>query len=532
MERPAKPRLITSNVLSQSRDSPTYSHRSSHERSPQTQEDLASPSVRGLQRPPQADAIVKRNPSQTAWQVQGDQTTMVHGLHGNSHSLHPRQTILPSSVQDAPSIVFEQAVDSTVSIRMPTQDIRQGLLELPGEDYPTPNYSRVETPPLTRTHSSVAPPLSDASESRERELWRSPVELQDHELALFKTFVEDLSGWLDLFDEKHHFCVDIPQLALTNMGLMRAILAFSARHAAIVHGGSQSFPIDSTAAFQYYSEALNHLQRNMQYASYQKSPDIIATSLIVSAYEMIDGAGKSWDRHLKGVCYMHQAQSNDGASGGMGQAMWWAWVLQDVWAAFRERRGTFGSWTPKKAYIELEPIGVARRAIWLLAQVIDFTSDEEEAPGEADHQSRADRAMNLTAMLDEWERSLPKCFHPLPRRTASSYSFTPLWINPQVFGELARFSKFSRTPVADLFFSFLFYRSGNSDAPPRPHHPLGPPASQQHVHGPREHPGADGAVYRRGVRNCDDYHGEIGLHHLDAVPVRNRVLRPGRQEAG
>lgn len=434
MERPPKPHVLATNTLGRVREGSAGSRHSSHERSPHPQEHNGPhTATTQLRNASPLSAYVKQSSPTISWQALPEQIPLPAGLPNNARFLHPRPGIRSNSTQEG-GLSLEQQLETTGSGRLQRQESRQTFLDAHNGDYPTPNYSRIDTPPLTSTHISHQRPASATSERRERDVWQASVKLQNHEFTLFRTFVEDLSGWLDLFDEKHHFCVDVPQLSLTNPGLMKAILAFSARHASIVRARGPNIPIDSTASFQYYSEALNYLQRNMQYESYTKSPDIIATSLIVSAYEMIDGAGKSWERHLKGVSYMHQSQNNSGGSGGIGQAMWWAWVLQDVWAAFRERRRTLGQWAPTKRYDDSEPYGIARRAIWLLAQVVNFTSDEEKASEHANQQSRTDQAINLMALLDEWEHSLPKCFQPLPRQTGSNFSFQPLWINPPVFG--------------------------------------------------------------------------------------------------
>lgn len=207
-------------------------------------------------------------------------------------------------------------------------------------NYPTPLH--LNTPHLSYAHS-LAPtstPRSSVPTGDEKELWQSPTCLLDHEVPLFRMFVDDLSQWLDLFDPMKHFSTLVPQLAMNNEGILKAILALAARHSSLKQN-AQGVHLDRTAAVQYYFETLQYLQRAMKYESYTKSLEILATALIVSTYEMIDGAGKSWERHLKGVFWIQRSQDNDGESGGLRQAVWWAWIRQDIWAAFREKRKCF-----------------------------------------------------------------------------------------------------------------------------------------------------------------------------------------------
>lgn len=67
----------------------------------------------------------------------------------------------------------------------------------------------------------------------------------------------------------------------------------------------------------------------MQFTSYKNSLELLATVLVVSTYEMIDGAGQgNWERHLKGVFWIQRSREINGESGGLQQAIWWSWLRQ------------------------------------------------------------------------------------------------------------------------------------------------------------------------------------------------------------
>jgi hypothetical protein len=125
---------------------------------------------------------------------------------------------------------------------------------------------------------------------------------------------------------------------------MKAILALSAQHlsrqSSMINNGHFA-PVDPNLPVQYYYETLHYVQTALQYDTYAHSEEILATALVISTYEMLDESDSGWQRHLKGVFWIQRSQDVNGASGGIRQAVWWAWLRQDIWAAFRERRRCF-----------------------------------------------------------------------------------------------------------------------------------------------------------------------------------------------
>lgn len=289
------------------------------------------------------------------------------------------------------------------------------------------------TPRLSATPGPVPESPADLAE---RKHWQRNVTLHDDEIPIFRHFVENLSFWLDLFDPLKHFSAFVPQLAMNNEGLMKSILALSSRHLSI-KPGNHGETMDRTAAVQYYSETLQYLQGAMRYESFNRSLELLATALIVSKYEMIDGAGSGWERHLKGVFWIQRSQDINGQTGGLKQAVWWSWLRQDVWAAFRERRRCFSFYKPTRPYQLMDHYDMASRAVYLLAQAVNYASEEETKMGEANLQLRIERADTLLRMLEEWCVNLTLHFNPLPLSSAeieNSGPFKPIWINPPGFG--------------------------------------------------------------------------------------------------
>ncbi|KAK8209425.1 hypothetical protein IWZ01DRAFT_318041 [Phyllosticta capitalensis] len=297
-----------------------------------------------------------------------------------------------------------------------------------------------------RYPSTPGPSAENPQNAAERQHWQSSVVLSDHELPIFKHFVECLSIWLDLFDPLRHFSTYVPQLAMKNEGLMKAILALSSRHLSI-RASSAEGSLDRTAAVQYYAESLQYLQGAMRYDSFNRSLELLATAITISTYEMIDGAGSGWERHLKGVFWIQRSQDINGQSGGLKQAVWWCWLRQDVWAAFRERRRCFSFYKPTRPYQLMDHFDIASRAIYLLAQCVNYASEEETKMGEVNLQLRIERAGTLFNMLDEWRANLTVHFNPLPLMgavTETAGPFKPIWINPPAFAAAVQMHNFAR----------------------------------------------------------------------------------------
>ncbi|KOC16472.1 hypothetical protein AFLA70_203g001911 [Aspergillus flavus AF70] len=279
----------------------------------------------------------------------------------------------------------------------------------------------------------------------------APIQLSEQEFRLFTHFVQTFSGWLDFFDSSQQFCSVVPHLALRNTGLMKALLALSARHLTLLRetpgdrrDSDSSYSIDRNVAVRYYYETLHYLNKAMRYQSYAGSQELIATALLISTYEMIDGSNRDWERHLKGVFWIQRYQNNHGECGGLRQAVWWAWLRQDVWVAMRERRRVFSFWRPQKHVSVLTIPELTTRAIYLLAQCVNYASREESES--TDLEQRLGRGNELLYMLQEWQDCLPREFSPLPVPSSSDV-FPPIWVNPPPCAAALQFHSLARIIV-------------------------------------------------------------------------------------
>ncbi|KAK7959330.1 uncharacterized protein PG986_004184, partial [Apiospora aurea] len=295
----------------------------------------------------------------------------------------------------------------------------------------------------------------------ERHAWSldQDIRLTSEEAYLFRVFAERASQWLDLFDPHKHFSTHAIRLALRNVGLCKAILALCARHratslqaagrAAAAHPPSpESDP--SSMAVQYYYETLHYLQIALQYESYTHSEELLATALVISTYEMLDSSKSNWKRHLKGVFWIQRSQNVNGVSGGLRQSVWWAWLRQDIWAAFRERRRCFSFWRPLVDYPDLTQEELANRIVYLLSQTVNYCAKSDSGSsssgsGDNSAQKRAYLGEALLSELERWKMHLGPSFQPLPTAPVDPQSvFTPIWIHPPRFAVSMQIYNFIR----------------------------------------------------------------------------------------
>ncbi|KAJ5187256.1 hypothetical protein N7449_010250 [Penicillium cf. viridicatum] len=261
--------------------------------------------------------------------------------------------------------------------------------------------------------------FTESSALTEGQGWQSqkPIDLLPAEQTLFEHFVHQVSP------------------LLRNAGLLNAVLALSFRHLALnLSLDDQNITSKPEEALQYYYQTLHYVGRAMQSSAYKISLELLSTALIISTYEMLDNSTDDWERHLEGVFLIQRSQTIHGETGGLKSAVWWAWLCQDIWAAFREKRKTLTFWVPQKPLSVLLPHELATRSIYIAAKVVSYCATETT---QENIQHQINEAMRLRSMLEDWQRHLTVEFSPLPIRSREASScFQPVWISPPAFGML------------------------------------------------------------------------------------------------
>nr|RBQ84580.1 hypothetical protein FVER53263_12845 [Fusarium verticillioides] len=218
----------------------------------------------------------------------------------------------------------------------------------------------IDTQPPTRNAVN-----NHAANSSEESLWQASesISLLDREQTLFQNFLHRICSWLDLFDPARTFSTRVPHLAVRNAGLLNAILALSCYHQSLDETIPSNHRPSQNTALQYYYQTLHYVQKAMRYSTYQNSQQLMATTLMVSTYEMLRGSRKDWQQHLQGVFWILRSRQIEVETSSLESTTWWAWLRQDIWVAFREKRRTYSTWMPKKGYTDLDSHELASRAV-------------------------------------------------------------------------------------------------------------------------------------------------------------------------
>ncbi|ENH62898.1 Transcriptional regulatory protein moc3 [Fusarium oxysporum f. sp. cubense race 1] len=316
------------------------------------------------------------------------------------------------------------------------------------------------------------------------------IELSPADLGFFRYYTEIVGPILDLFDQERHFTNVVPHLALRNSGLLKAILAVAAKHMSLgvkvrqpqSHGGNSSesnssspeattsggqppeqSKIPAHMATQYYYETLQYLSQTLLYPSYAESHEILATAIMISTYEMFDAGGTStsgnWERHLRGAFWIQRSQDNDGESiDGLRRAVWWAWLRQDIWAAFRAGRPTLTIWRPKKRLEDLDSDELATRMVYICAKCVEFAALDKTSPSQ-DIQQKIEHGNRLLQALENWYRILPCSYKPVvvttehdtmsraPSTSKSQTRFRSVWFHPPNHAGAMQMYHFSKAIV-------------------------------------------------------------------------------------
>ncbi|KAF2734816.1 hypothetical protein EJ04DRAFT_436412 [Polyplosphaeria fusca] len=302
------------------------------------------------------------------------------------------------------------------------------------------------------------------------------IQLSSSDLVYLKRYVSAVGPILDLFDPQQHFSRVVPHLALYNTGLLKSLLAVGASHMALdspeeltqnpssvsastppgsTHSNS-SLPPARVAAEQYYYETLHYLAQTLLYASYSTSHEILATAIMISTYEMFGSFNardnSDWAKHLRGTFWIQRSQDNDGETeDGLRRAVWWAWLRQDIWAAFREGRPTMTIWQPKEPLSSLSSDELATRILYLTAKCVQFAA----SPKEGDITGYLYAGERLLQALQQWRDILPSSFEaisvtesqPISDTPDDTAAFQPIWIHPPSHAAATQMFHFARIIV-------------------------------------------------------------------------------------
>lgn len=268
-----------------------------------------------------------------------------------------------------------------------------------------------------------------------------PSELsKEDEYLLWKNWLDEISPWLDKFDNEHHFQYTLPIMARSHDHLRYSMLALSARQLELKHS---ELPIERSLLL--YHQAIHLLLPQLP----TRSTAVIASCVVLCVLEMLSCAPKAWQRHLDGCASLMQAVGINGFVGGVEQALFWCFARMDVCGGLISSTKTLipiSRWVPG---VDLDnDISLfqsttayntyANHAVYLLAQVLDLVAPfhllgraarTRNSPGD---RVFADRWLKLWRYVCDWEAKRPETMKPIMSTALSSISPFPtvLYSNP------------------------------------------------------------------------------------------------------
>ncbi|OOF94921.1 hypothetical protein ASPCADRAFT_6592 [Aspergillus carbonarius ITEM 5010] len=203
--------------------------------------------------------------------------------------------------------------------------------------------------------------------------------------------------------------------------LLHSCLAASAKQLSRVppHGNTS---VQEKYSFFYYQQALREMGTFLVEPHYSGSDELLASSIILSTYEIIDVAGESFGSHLKGIASLIQSHGIHGDETGIRGATYWTWYRHEVWAAFQSGRPMFLDeryWQPRllASFAHISMREIANRVLFIFGQCITHsvlrskTNHSDNRPhAQTISPSELDRA------LEDWKEKLPPSMMPFCSR--------------------------------------------------------------------------------------------------------------------
>ncbi|KAL4975955.1 hypothetical protein BDW66DRAFT_61620 [Aspergillus desertorum] len=280
---------------------------------------------------------------------------------------------------------YSTSTSTIPSIPSPTR------LSLPGE-------MRRFSHPRTLSLDSLLPP----------DFIRDNPKLADfNEAFLLRHFQRTLGPWLDSCDHKRQFSIDVVERAPSYPLLLYACLATAARHLS-----QTTNLVPPNTADEYHEKCIAILLPGLANWESGIGLDILlASTVILRFFEQISSHAPSNDsqRHLLAGSVYISSHVDCAVSGGLAEASFWIFVMQDIQfalasqnplrlelSAFDEKLQLM--WANRETQTDRN---WAHRAVWLLAEAINYCYGVHDPQGSA-----AERSI-LKHRINAWEARKP-----------------------------------------------------------------------------------------------------------------------------
>ncbi|UPX18534.1 uncharacterized protein EKO05_0008831 [Ascochyta rabiei] len=268
----------------------------------------------------------------------------------------------------------------------------------------------------------------------------------EDEYALLENWVEELSPWLDKFDDQRHFQHTLPIMARSHAHLRFSILATSARQLERKERNSHT-----ERSLALYQKAIQLVLPEL----HTRSTPVIASCVVLCVLEMQSSSPKAWRQHLDGCAHLIQASGINGFSGGVKQALFWCFARMDVCGGLITSMSTLIPMTHWASGLTLDDdTNLFRKtsgfstyacyAVYLCGHVLDLSTQKLQLAShvgvspntsiessERTSLSYSARWTELWGYIDDWYRHRPDEMQPIASVLTESCPFPKiLYSNP------------------------------------------------------------------------------------------------------
>ncbi|KAF2787521.1 hypothetical protein K505DRAFT_411392 [Melanomma pulvis-pyrius CBS 109.77] len=259
----------------------------------------------------------------------------------------------------------------------------------------------------------------------------NPIQLSYVEAELVHHYAEHLGRWLDCTDASRQFTLRIPVLVKHCPILLRAVVAFAAKHRQ-----------DSKTADLAYQRCIALLIERLSLNSAMHDESLLCAIVILRFYDQLNVppvTGSDWEINLSGTSAILRASQHhtvDLSAPTLRDAAFWVYVRQCLYSASVNQQPPNIDFNlqlhpipappadPSPASTLTRETAWANKMTWICACIVQYAFDGVEV----EPASRVRQSQALSNALEEWKNERPSTFNPIWQAPARDVSVFPeIW---------------------------------------------------------------------------------------------------------
>ncbi|KAL4864006.1 hypothetical protein BDV12DRAFT_176845 [Aspergillus spectabilis] len=251
----------------------------------------------------------------------------------------------------------------------------------------------------------------------------SATSMTTREASLLRSFIQTLAPRFDVCDQHSQFSTEVPRRALQYPMVLKAILALSARHAAILSGSGTN----DWEASEYHNQCVELLIHALAVAEGSYDDNLLITVVVLRMYEEMERATNE-KCHWLGSTRLLNTMAQSSSSGGLAEAVSWQFLRQAIYAClveFQPMQLNLENYEHSSVFRRRDDAAYANRIIFLCARIIQLRS------GPNAHSFDETDWQYLSDCIEQWYRERPISWQPLQSKEANATKnrpFPELWL--------------------------------------------------------------------------------------------------------